>query len=79
MTRALGERTGPPGSAGNSGPLEPAGFLPEYPGYPGWRGLTMAADGLRLLQDLRRAPPGPPRQFQPRTVAAAQAWRWLIL
>ena len=39
----------------------------------------MTADDLCLLQDLRRALPGPPRQFQPRTVAAAQAWRWLIL
>lgn len=30
-----------------------------------WRGLTMTADGLRLLQDL-------PRQLRPRTVAASQ-------
>jgi hypothetical protein len=28
----------------------------------GWRGLTMTADGLRLLQDLRRSLLEPPRQ-----------------
>ena len=33
----------------------------------GWRGLTMTADGLRLLQDLRRSLPEPPRQLRPRT------------
>jgi putative transposase len=36
----------------------------------GWRGLTMTADGLRLLQDLRRSLLDPPRQLRPRTVAA---------
>jgi putative transposase len=36
----------------------------------GWRGLTMTADGLRLLQDLRRSLLEPPRQLRPRTVAA---------
>jgi transposase-like protein len=34
----------------------------------GWRGLTMTADGLRLLQDLRRSLLDPPRQLRPRTV-----------
>jgi transposase-like protein len=34
----------------------------------GWRGLTMTADGLRLLHDLRRSLLEPPRQLQPRTV-----------
>ena len=38
----------------------------------GWRGLTMTADGLRLLQDLRRSLLDPPRQLQPRAAAAAQ-------
>jgi putative transposase len=38
----------------------------------GWRGLTMTADGLRLLQDLRRSLLDPPRQLQPRTVAATR-------
>src|SRR5512135_1609725 len=38
----------------------------------GWRGLTMTADGLRLLQDLRRSLLEPPRQLRPRTVTAAQ-------
>jgi transposase-like protein len=38
----------------------------------GWRGLTMTADGLRLLQDLRRSLLDPPRQLRPRTVAASQ-------
>src|SRR5689334_760163 len=33
----------------------------------GWRGLTMTADGLRLLQDLRRSLLDPPRQLRPRT------------
>ena len=37
----------------------------------GWRGLTMTADGLRLLQDLRRSLLDPPRQLRPRTVAAS--------
>ena len=39
---------------------------------PGWRGLTMTADGLRLLQDLRRSLLDPPRQLRPRTIAATQ-------
>jgi hypothetical protein len=30
----------------------------------GWRGLTMTADGLRLLQDLRRSLLDPPRQLR---------------
>ena len=38
----------------------------------GWRGFTMTADGLRLLQDLRRSLLDPPRQFRPRTATAAQ-------
>jgi putative transposase len=38
----------------------------------GWRGLTMTADGLRLLQDLRRSLLEPPTQLRPRTVTAAQ-------
>ncbi len=38
----------------------------------GWRGLTMTASGLRLLQDLRRSLLGPPAQLRPRTVTAAQ-------
>ena len=38
----------------------------------GWRGLTMTADGLRLLQDLRRSLLDPPRQLRPRTVTAAR-------
>jgi putative transposase len=38
----------------------------------GWRGLTMTADGLRLLQDLRRSLLEPPRQLRPRTPAAGQ-------
>ena len=33
----------------------------------GWRGLTMTSDGLRMLQDLRRSLPEPPRQLRPRT------------
>jgi len=37
----------------------------------GWRGLTMTADGLRLLQDLRRSLLDPPRQLRPRTVTAS--------
>ncbi len=32
----------------------------------GWRGFTMTADGLRLLQDLRRSLLEPPRQLRPR-------------
>jgi transposase-like protein len=32
----------------------------------GWRGLTMTADGLRLLQDLRRSLLDTPRQLRPR-------------
>jgi putative transposase len=39
----------------------------------GWRGLTMTADGLRLLQDLRRSLLDPPRQLRPRTVTASPA------
>jgi transposase-like protein len=38
----------------------------------GWRGLTMTADGLRLLQDLRRSLLDPPRQLRPRTVTASE-------
>jgi len=38
----------------------------------GWRGFTMTADGLRLLQDLRRSLLDPPRQLRPRTATAAQ-------
>jgi transposase-like protein len=38
----------------------------------GWRGLTMTASGLRLLQDLRRSLLEPPAQLRPRTVTAAQ-------
>jgi transposase-like protein len=38
----------------------------------GWRGLTMTADGLRLLQDLRRSLLEPPTQLQPRTVTTIQ-------
>jgi len=38
----------------------------------GWRGLTMTADGLRLLQDLRRSLLEPPRQLRPRTAAATR-------
>jgi putative transposase len=37
----------------------------------GWRGLTMTADGLRLLQDLRRLLLEPPRQLRPATTAQA--------
>jgi len=37
----------------------------------GWRGLTMTADGLRLLQDLRRSLLDPPRQLRPGTAAVA--------
>ena len=39
----------------------------------GWRGLTMTADGLRLLQDLRRSLLEPPAQLRPRTAAATPA------
>jgi putative transposase len=38
----------------------------------GWRGLTMAPDGLRLLQDLRRSLLEPPRQLRSHAVTAAQ-------
>ena len=38
----------------------------------GWRGFTMTADGLRLLQDLRRSLLEPPRQLRPHTLTAAQ-------
>jgi putative transposase len=36
----------------------------------GWRGLTMTADGLRQLQDLRRSLLDPPRQLRPQPTAA---------
>ncbi len=36
----------------------------------GWRGFTMTADGLRLLQDLRRANLEPPAQLHPPTDTA---------
>jgi putative transposase len=39
----------------------------------GWRGLTMTAAGLRLLQDLRRSLLEPPRQLRPRTVTETTA------
>lgn len=38
----------------------------------GWRGLTMTAGGLRLLQDLRRSLLEPPRQLRPRTVTTSE-------
>ena len=38
----------------------------------GWRGLTMTAEGLRLLQDLRRSLLDPPRQLRPRTVTTSE-------
>jgi putative transposase len=38
--------------------------------YRGWRGLTMTAAGLRLLQDLRRSPLDPPRQLRTHSVTA---------
>jgi transposase-like protein len=38
----------------------------------GWRGFTMTAAGLRLLQDLRRSLLEPPAQLRLRTVTAAQ-------
>jgi putative transposase len=38
----------------------------------GWRGLTMTAGGLRLLQDLRRSLLDAPRQLRPRTAAASR-------
>jgi hypothetical protein len=34
--------------------------------------VNVTSGGLRLLQDLRRSLPGPPRQLRPRTVTAAQ-------
>ncbi len=37
----------------------------------GWRGFTMTADGLRLLQDLRRSLLDPPRQLRPQPAAEA--------
>src|SRR5215472_8517385 len=37
----------------------------------GWRGFTMTADGLRLLQDLRRSLLEPPRQLRPQPTVAA--------
>jgi putative transposase len=39
----------------------------------GWRGFTMTADGLRLLQDLRRSLLEPPRRLRPRTVTGTPA------
>src|SRR5690348_14376981 len=39
----------------------------------GWRGFTMTADGLRLLQDLRRSLLEPPRQLRPRTLTTTPA------
>jgi transposase-like protein len=38
----------------------------------GWRGLTMTSDGLRLLQDLRRSLPEPPRQLRSRSAATSR-------
>jgi hypothetical protein len=38
----------------------------------GWRGLTMTADGLRLLQDVRRSLLDPPAQLRPRTVTTTR-------
>jgi putative transposase len=38
----------------------------------GWRGLTMNADGLRLLHDLRRSLLEPPRQLRPHTAVNPQ-------
>jgi hypothetical protein len=48
------------------------GQLANPAGTSGWRGLTMASDGLRLLQDLRRSLLDPPRQLRPRSVTATQ-------
>jgi putative transposase len=39
----------------------------------GWRGFTMTADGLRLLQDLRRSLLEPPRQLRPPTITGTPA------
>jgi len=39
----------------------------------GWRGLTMTADGLRLLQDLRRSLLEPPRRLGPQPAAEASS------
>lgn len=41
------------------------------PASSSW-GLTMTADGLRLLQDLRRSLLEPPAQLRPPTVATAR-------
>ena len=38
----------------------------------GWRGFTMTAGGLRLLQDLRRSLLDPPRQLRPRIATDAE-------
>jgi putative transposase len=38
----------------------------------GWRGFTMTAAGLRLLQDLRRSLLEPPAQLRPRTGTTAR-------
>lgn len=35
----------------------------------GWRGFTMTRDGIRQLQDLRRALLEPPTQLRPKTTA----------
>ncbi len=40
----------------------------------GWRGLTMTAAGLRLLQDLRRSLFEPPRQLRPKRRAGDPCW-----
>lgn len=37
----------------------------------GWRGLTMTADGLRLLQDPRRSHLEPPKQLRDHNPSAA--------
>jgi putative transposase len=39
----------------------------------GWRGLTMTADGLRLLQDLRRSLLDPPARLRPRAASRDSA------
>ena len=38
----------------------------------GWRGVNMASEGLRLLQDLRRSLLEPPRQLRPPTIITAK-------
>ena len=77
-------RRGPPPHQGHQ-PTARRDLLPDPglgspgPGLPGWCGLTMTADGLRLLQDIRRSVLDPPRQLRPRTVAVAPARRSPIL